>query len=785
MKRLILFSGMFLISCFLIAQNSRYSEISISGAKNLAEQLGRLGLPVEEGFHSGDGSWTIVLPEQDLGKLKAAGIPFRILQEDYTTWVQQRNRQYKKTYDTYPYPVPQHFEQGSMGGFYTLEEVLNELDSMRTFYPDLVSVKAQAGTTSTIFGRPLYFVRISNNPDVNQDKPRILFNALHHAREPMGMQQLIFFMWYLLEHYTTSEEIRYLVDNLEIYFVPVVNPDGYHYNDSIAPDGGGMWRKNRRNNGGGDYGVDLNRNYGYKWGYDDVGSSPYPYDETYRGPVAFSEPETQAIRDFCIEKNFRIAMNYHTYQNLLMYPWCYRTEMTPDSTLDLEYAKFFTRKNNYNSGTMGEVLYNTNGDASDWEYGEQTSKPKIHSFTSEIGGVNDGFWPFPDRIIPLAEENMYCNLMMAHFALRYAEAKRASPVIIPDREGYFSFRFSRYGIDNPADYTISVQPLDPAQIISVGPPEIISNPNQFVSYLDSIHYVLSPELPAGTELKYILSVNNGLFTFRDTVTHYFGTPLDLFSDNCGDMSDWSSEKWNVTQALYHSPDGSITDSPQGNYLPNSDVSVTTVNSFGLTDTPVALLEFWARWNVEKRFDYAQVKISDDNGATWIPLNGLYTHPGTDNQATGQPVYDGKVYTWMKEEILLNDFLGKEVKLRYTLNSNDYLNFDGFYFDDVKITKIDMTTGMARQEDQQELSLSGPVPNPAGHEAVLDYILARGTEHADIIIMDSRGTSVGDISLNLDRGKITVDVSRWPPGIYFCKLACTGSTPVVRKLVVIR
>jgi len=111
----------------------------------------------------------------------------------------------------------------------------------------------------------------------------------------------------------------------------MVNPDGYTYNENTYPNGGGMWRKNRRVNGGNEFGVDINRNYGYKWGYDNQGSSPDSSSETYRGPGAFSETETQAVKYFAEQHNIQITLNYHTYGNLLIYPWGY------------EYGHFYTR----------------------------------------------------------------------------------------------------------------------------------------------------------------------------------------------------------------------------------------------------------------------------------------------------------------------------------------------------------------------------------------------------------------------------------------------------------
>jgi len=787
MKKSLLVTGLLLFSRIIYSQDLKYSEVKIFTDRSGMEQLGKLGLAVEEGFPAKDGSWTIVLSESEITKVTNSGFIVEVIHDDYIAWIQQRNKEYKEKPIAviYDYPVPHHFELGSMGGFYTLEEVQNELDSMRYFYPDLISVKAQTGTTTSINGRPLYYVRISNNPDVNQDKPKIFYNALHHAREPMGMQQLIFFMWYLLENYSTSEEIQYLVNNLEIYFIPVVNPDGYHYNDSIAPDGGGMWRKNRRNNGGGEFGVDLNRNYGYMWGYDNVGSSPYPCDETYRGTSAFSEPETQAIRDFCIEKNFQLAMNYHTFGNLLLYPWCYETQLTADSTLDLAYAEFFTKKNGYGSGIPGQVLYNTNGDALDWQYGEQTIKSKIFAFSVETGCFNDGFWPFPDNIIPLAEENIYCNLMTAYFALPYARVKKTSPVIIPIKQGYFTFSFTRYGIQNPADYIISIEPLDTTQVISIGSPKVISDPVQFQSYSDSIIYTLAPDLPNGTEFKYVLSVNNGLYTFHDTITHYFGTPLIILSDNCSDMSQWTSNKWNVTTTQYHSPEASITDSPNGNYLPNSNNSITTINTYNLNDTPVAILEFWAKWNIEKGFDYAQLKISDNNGSSWTPLTGEYTHPGSVHQAPGQPLYDGKKYTWVKEQISLNDYLGEQIMLRFTLVSDSWINCDGYYFDDVILTKIDMTSGLNNVNPKIEYLLSDPFPNPATDQVKFHYSLPKGIFNATLVIMDGCGVVYKKAEVTNNTGVILINLNGLSSGIYLCVLESSIGVSITRKMVIIK
>ena len=148
-------------------------------------------------------------------------------------------------------------------------------------------------------------VKISDNPDVDEAEPEILYTALHHAREPQSMMQMIYFMYYLLENYNTNPSVQYIVNNRELYFIPVVNPDGYEYNRTTNPSGGGMWRKNRKNNGS-SYGVDLNRNYGpyTYWNAPNGGSSTDPSSDTYRGTAPFSEPETSKLKEFSYYKIF-------------------------------------------------------------------------------------------------------------------------------------------------------------------------------------------------------------------------------------------------------------------------------------------------------------------------------------------------------------------------------------------------------------------------------------------------------------------------------------------------
>src|SRR5690606_35124331 len=129
-------------------------------------------------------------------------------------------------------------------------------------------------------------------------------------------------------------------NNRELFFIPVVNPDGYEYNRSTDPAGGGFWRKNRRDNGNGTFGVDLNRNYGplNYWNAPNGGSSTFSSSEVYRGPAPFSEPETEAIKNFLAEHEIKTALNYHSYGNYLIFPYGALGTETPDSALFREFA---------------------------------------------------------------------------------------------------------------------------------------------------------------------------------------------------------------------------------------------------------------------------------------------------------------------------------------------------------------------------------------------------------------------------------------------------------------
>ena len=267
-----------------------------------------------------DGIAQVLIDAEEERELLRSRIGFTLIHEDLTRYYVERNlNQALSTPPSLGANLTPPFGSGSQGGFYSWSQVVSVLDQITAAYPDLTTDKFSIG--QSLEGRDIWCVKISDNPDVDENEPEVRFDAMHHAREPQSMQCTLWLMLDLLENYGTDPLATYLVNEREMWFLPVVNPDGYVYNESIAPGGGGLWRKNRRNNGSGNFGVDLNRNYSFQWGFDDVGSSTFTGSETYRGSSPTSEPEIAAMEAFLSSRNFAASLSSHTFGAYWLGPW--------------------------------------------------------------------------------------------------------------------------------------------------------------------------------------------------------------------------------------------------------------------------------------------------------------------------------------------------------------------------------------------------------------------------------------------------------------------------------
>ncbi|MFD4044162.1 M14 family zinc carboxypeptidase [Streptomyces sp. NPDC058611] len=239
----------------------------------------------------------------------------------------------------------------------------------------------------TVQGKDILALKVSKNARKTRDgdKPSVLYMSNQHAREWITPEMTRRLMHHTLDTYGKDPRVTKLVDSSELWFLLSANPDGYDY--TFAADGERLWRKNLRDNNAdgkitaGD-GVDLNRNFAYKWGYDNEGSSPNQASETYRGPKASSEPETVAVDRFQKRIGFEYAINYHSAAELLLYGvgWQVATP-TPD---DVAYRTLAGTPENpavpgYHPQVSSE-LYTTNGEAD----GHASNTNGIMMFTPEM-----------------------------------------------------------------------------------------------------------------------------------------------------------------------------------------------------------------------------------------------------------------------------------------------------------------------------------------------------------------------------------------------------------------
>lgn len=292
------------------------------------------------------------------------------------------------------------------GAYHTYAELTADLQSLQSQYPQ-IAMLSEIGTS--VENRKIWALKISDNVAQEEDEAEVLFIGGHHAREWVSVDVPLLLAQHLLQNYQSDAGVKQLVDNGQIWIVPLLNPDGHQY--TVTADR--LWRKNRRNNGDGSFGVDLNRNYSYEWG--GPGSSGSTYSETYRGTEAFSEPETQAIRDLAVQHNFVAMLSYHSYSQLVLYPWGYTYSPAPDEALMDQMANAISDSIR---GVHGQTyvpeassdLYLASGDATDWLYGERRSP----SFTIELRprSASPGFLLPDNQLLPTFEENLPAALYL-------------------------------------------------------------------------------------------------------------------------------------------------------------------------------------------------------------------------------------------------------------------------------------------------------------------------------------------------------------------------------------
>lgn len=420
-----------------------------------------------------------------------------------------------------------------------------QLQKIAATYPHLAEL---SNIGNSIQGRPLLALRLTNER-VRQRKPQALILATHHAREWVATEVAMRLIKYLTTNYGSDSRVTSLLDTVEVWVIPVANPDGYQYTFTTER----LWRKNLRDNDGDGQitisdGVDLNRNFPSFWGYENEGSTPIGSDETYRGMSPNSEPETQAVVNFILNNGFKFILSYHTYGNLILYPWGWQVK-TPSYDDPISVAQAGTDDNpaiwdsllsqGYNPG-VGADLYTTNGEFTDWAY--DGARVPAQTVELTLGYDADGNYygfEFPDdeeMVQQVFEDNL-------EFALSYAESARdpahpVSPVGIVTEDVYHT----PVGLSNGPSQIVDVlarkgMPLSLSFSINSGPEQTTGfleelgdtyNTNSGI-YYSKYQAVISGQT-AGDSVTYVINGGADPFgPFSYTVQSATGNPILVVS----------------------------------------------------------------------------------------------------------------------------------------------------------------------------------------------------------------------------------------------------------------
>lgn len=266
------------------------------------------------------------------------------------------------------------------------DELSAKLNALANQYSNIMRLE-EVG--KSIEGRPILAVKLTDNVGEREaTEPVVFFNAMHHAREVMTTEVAFDTIEYLTANYGTDADVTRWLDSTEIWLMPMVNPDGNH---KVWHDNN-MWRKNTRDG----FGVDINRNYPYKWGKCG-GSSGATSNETYRGAAAGSEPETQALMNLVAKIKPALSIAYHSFSELVLYPYGCQNMRTVNRGVVEGFGKKIASvltsdadpSRGYKAGTSWDILYSVDGGDIDWMH----EVHQVIPYVIELNGEAQGFQP--------------------------------------------------------------------------------------------------------------------------------------------------------------------------------------------------------------------------------------------------------------------------------------------------------------------------------------------------------------------------------------------------------
>jgi hypothetical protein len=467
--------------------------------------------------------------------------------------------------------------------------------------------------------------------------------------------------------------------------------------------------------------------------------------------------------------NFKIALNNHTYGNLLLYPYGYDyNQTTEDDDIFQFISSALVSENNYDN-IISADLYPAAGDSDDFMYGMLNTennqvREKIFAMTPEIG---NSFWPQASTIEDICKGMLHLNLTAAKMIGNYASLKDFTENFISSNTFSANFELQRLGIIDNGSFNIQIEPIS-SNIISTTPEININSLNIGEIINESFQIELNESTNSGEDVIFKYILDNGSFSEEIIVKKIFGVPILLFEDESDNYFDyWTIDSsWSETFEEYNSPQTSITDSPYSNYSNNALETINLLNDINLSGYSYAEINFNAKWNIESGYDYVQIEISNDGGASWEPQCGKYTRKGVETQedALDEPLYDGNQGEWVNESILLTDYIDQEISIRFKLKSDGGLRRDGFYYDDFKIKAL--SSSLSSSENTLNKAKIYPIPSDN-----IIYISSK-EEIKEIKVFDVLGKEIMSYNQNNIEN---ISIENLKSGVYIIKLFSSEGT----------
>jgi len=667
-----------------------YDKVLIKAKDNsIFKKLAAYNLYADHPILKKDG-YVVVFNRAEIEILKTTGLAFKILIEDLSA--HHKKRILKEMQD----PAIQKkmktstvgFTLGSHAGYYLPVEMNNKLDEIANDYPNIAAQKISIGTTYE--GRNIYMLKISDNPNTDEaaTEPAVYYDAMQHAREPLSMMTTLYYMFWLVENYGIDAEATHIINNRELFFVPMVNVDGYTHNIATNPSGGGLWRKNRTpNSGSGCVGTDLNRNYDSDWSL--VGTSTNPCSDVFHGAGPFSEPETAVVRDFLATINPAIAFTSHSASEIYL-------ESGWDATRNQEqfyadYSLDICEEHDFAYGQGEDILYGASGTAS--RYLNQVG---AIAWTPEIGS---DFWEPASEIENYAQKHLSPFKYVASVAGDHPDIKQVTinngGDLLPGQTYNLAVEIFNKG------KTLSANNVS-AQVLNVSSNVSIANGTTTVASVaarqsiwattNPISISISSNANAGDIIEVELSLMaNGIEYERETQRWIVGTQNIIFAQDGSNRLQGFTQSgnfipWDTTFVMKRSGDECITDSRLQAAENGVTTTLTKIAPIDLSQAENPFLEFWIAWGMSNSSARSADSPYDDNVQLQLRLNGGTWNPiatNNTNNFNGQPEFTLN-NSWAKQTVDLSPYIGSTVQFQFVLDASYQRRPDGVFIDDFSI-----------------------------------------------------------------------------------------------------